>query len=259
MNRLQPFLLTMCAALCSLNANAIDRASKASAACEPHCPLMVKIPLVVKGGERQNTNLFVSTHPITFSQWQRCVRAGGCGGYDPDTQGLPLDSPAVNVSFHDSMRYVGWLSRVTGERYRLLYEDEWAAVTLGGRNAAFAWGDTMQRNVANCFDCGSRWDGKSVSPVSSFPANDFGLHDAAGNISHWVSPRVKHKAPNKSFCAKKPQYAAIVGASWADPAKFLAANDFTCFPKVLRDDTIGFRVALERKGVLANDGPLRAP
>jgi formylglycine-generating enzyme required for sulfatase activity len=225
-------------------------------ACARDCPSMKRIPSHIgERGPRQS--LYVSEHPITFAQWQHCVARRGCGGYRPDRQGLRADHPVVNVSYHDAMAYVDWLSTFAGERYRLVFEDEWPRVALGGRTSAFAWGDTVDRNRANCLDCGSKWDGVSVSPVGSFPANDFGLFDTMGNVAHWVAVRgVAHVAvetlntsassPALGYCKGKRGYAAIVNASWAEPAVFMNAKDFTCFPKVLRDDTIGFRVALER-------------
>jgi formylglycine-generating enzyme required for sulfatase activity len=233
------------------------RAESIVTACAKHCPTMKRIdrsnaPAALGTPSKSAASvLFVSIHTVTFAQWERCVRAGRCGGYRPDRQGVAVNSPVMNISFHDATRYVQWLSTISGERYRLVYEDEWSLVALAQRTSEFAWGDALGRNNANCLDCGSRWDGRSVSPVASFKSNDFGLFDTMGNVAHWVAVRPSAEAANNisettGHCKGKSGYSAIVNASWAEPAIYMNPSDFTCFPKVLRDDTIGFRVALER-------------
>ena len=182
----------------------------------------------------------VSRTLITFDQWERCVAAGGCRGYRPDRQGWPGDAPVVNVSFDDALSYAAWLARVSGEPYRLLSESEWHDLARGTRTTRYPWGNDARAGQANCLDCGSRWDGRSSNPVGAFPPDQAGVRDALGNAANWTAP--DHIAPGQ--CAAKPGYAAVLGASWADPAKYLIDPEATCFPKVLRDDTIGFRVAV---------------
>ena len=81
---------------------------------------------------------------------------------------------------------MGWLSRETGERYRLLSESEWEYVARAGAGTRYWWGDRVGSNRANCDGCGSRWDDEQTSPVGSFSANAFGLHDVRGNVWEWV-------------------------------------------------------------------------
>ena len=94
--------------------------------------------------------------------------------------------PAVCVSRDDARAYVDWLSRETGEAYRLLSEAEWEYVARAGTRTRYHWGDAIGRNLANCRDCGSRWDFKGTSPAGVFGANSFGLHDVHGNVYEWV-------------------------------------------------------------------------
>ena len=94
--------------------------------------------------------------------------------------------PAVCVSWDDARAYVAWLSRETGEAYRLLSESEWEYVARAGTTTRYHWGDAIGRNLANCDGCGSRWDGEGTSPVGVFGANAFGLHDVHGNVGEWV-------------------------------------------------------------------------
>ena len=68
----------------------------------------------------------------------------------------------------------------------------------------------------------------------------------AGNVAQWTAPPAAPSgAPLPSVCGARRTYAALYGASWADPAKYLQPSDWACFPRVLRDDTIGFRVVRE--------------
>jgi formylglycine-generating enzyme required for sulfatase activity len=204
---------------------------------------------VLPRSNRAISLIAVSVTPVTFAQWDRCVADGGCNGYTPDRQGLPRDAPVVNVSYNDAQSYVNWLTKKTGQRYRLLREREWAQVALGGAKTKYPWGDAVGRANTNCLNCGSRWDAKSPNPVRSFKPNAVGLYDIVGNVAHWTEPDAHSRANathlNKTVCAQKAEYAAIFGASWAESSKYLDVNEWACFPKVLRDDTIGFRVVRE--------------
>jgi formylglycine-generating enzyme required for sulfatase activity len=212
------------------------------------CPTMKTIPIPIASDAASRAAfqaIAVSVTPITFAQWDRCVVDAGCGGYRPERQGWPLDTPVVNVSFADTQNYIAWLTKKTGHHYRLIREHEWARIALAGKNTPFPWGNKIGRGKTNCLDCGSRWDGRRANPVKSFAANEFGLYDVVGNVAHWTDIEPTVASLNKSFCKEKGDYAAIMGASWAEPSKYLLVSEWACFPKVLRDDTIGFRVVKE--------------
>ena len=94
--------------------------------------------------------------------------------------------PVVCVSWEDARAYASWLSRETGEAYRLLSEAEWEYAARAGTRTRFWWDNDIGSNRANCGDdwCG---DGYTfTSPVGSFGANAFGLHDVHGNAWEWV-------------------------------------------------------------------------
>ena len=138
---------------------------------------------------RIGEGLAVGVYEVTFEEWDACVRGGGCNGYRPDDRGWGRGRrPVINVSWEDAQAYVRWLSRETGQGYRLLSEAEWEYVARAGSRTAYHWGGDIGRNRANCrVVCGSRWDDKKRSaPAGSFAANEFGLHDVHGNVSEWV-------------------------------------------------------------------------
>jgi formylglycine-generating enzyme required for sulfatase activity len=191
------------------------------------------------------TGIAVSETPITAAQWDRCVEDDGCDDYRPNRRGSSRQAPVVNVSYDDAQRYVAWLSKKTRKTHRLLREHEWSYVALAGNETRFPWGDKLGRGNANCLDCGSVWDRRGPSPVRTFAPNDFGLYDVVGNVAHWTEPPINDVLDTRSRCGDKKDYAAIFGASWADSSKYLDVSEWACFPKVLRDDTIGFRVVTE--------------
>ena len=135
----------------------------------------------------------VGKYEVTFAEWDACVSAGGCGGYRPADRGWGRGrQPAINVSWEDAKAYVGWLSRKTGESYRLLSEAEREYAARAGTTGPFHFGSTISTDQANYngnYTYGSGRKGvyrEKTVPVGSFPANAFGLHDIHGNVREWV-------------------------------------------------------------------------
>ncbi len=135
----------------------------------------------------------VGKYEVTFSEWDACVTAGGCNGYRPDDRGWGRGRrPVINVSWDDAKSYVGWLSRKTGKRYRLLSEAEWEYAARAGTTGPFHFGSTISTDQANydgnyAYGSGRKGSYRRRSlPVGSFPANAFGLHDVHGNVWEWV-------------------------------------------------------------------------
>ncbi len=64
-------------------------------------------------------------HQVSASDYQLCVDDGACRALDRGVVSS-ADRPAVRVSWHDADTYADWLSRKTGEAYRLPTDEEWA-------------------------------------------------------------------------------------------------------------------------------------
>lgn len=109
--------------------------------------------------------------------------------------------PVVCVNIADARAYTEWLSTKTGKTYRLPSEPEWEYAARAGTTTTYYWGNSAaeicrQANVADqALD--KAWgvavaiakcnDGfVFTSPVGSFPANPWGLHDMAGNVWQWT-------------------------------------------------------------------------
>jgi formylglycine-generating enzyme required for sulfatase activity len=110
--------------------------------------------------------------------------------------------PVVCVSWNDALAYMRWLSGKTMKIYRLLSESEWEYAARAGTTTRRAWGDSEEMGCthANIADASARrilpgvtWgvacdDGHAYSsPVGSYHANSFGLHDMLGNVWEWTA------------------------------------------------------------------------
>lgn len=133
-------------------------------------------------------------YEVTFADWDACIADDGCF-HEPDDKGWGRGrQPVVNVSWKDAQSYVRWLSRSTGQDYRLPSEAEWEYAARAGSTAPFFTGDCIHTDQAN-YDgtseynsCGAQTGvelGKPVQ-VGSYPANAWGVHDMHGNALEWV-------------------------------------------------------------------------
>lgn len=217
--------MTLVSSACS---NSAHRAGSIFRDC-PTCPEMVIIPSgrFVMGSpateksreqdEGQHTvtigySFAVSKAPITWDQWDECVRDRGCDGPSVeaalrlDRDGKPIQNyaghvrgnhPVVGISWRDAQDFIRWLNRKTGkEKYRLLSESEFEYAARAGSATVYGWGNEPSHEYANygkdeAQGLGGKIEGRdkwedSTSPGCSFPTNAFGLCDMYGNVYQWV-------------------------------------------------------------------------
>jgi formylglycine-generating enzyme required for sulfatase activity/cellulose biosynthesis protein BcsQ len=216
--------------------------------CAKNCPEMVFIPAgeFVMGSPASEKGRYnnegpqhkvtiarpfaISKFDVTFDDWDACISVGACpkaadSGYGRNTR------PVINVSWDDARTYVAWLSKMTGQPYRLLTEAEWEYAARAGTTTAYWWGDEIDKGNANCDGCGSQWDNKETAPVGSFPPNHFGLYDGAPTDgSAWISGGDCHRR-------------VIRGGSWNDlPAAARSASRAWAATDT-RINYLGFRIA----------------
>ena len=190
----------------------------------------------------------VGKYEVTFSEWDACVSAGGCG-HRPSDRGWGRGTrPVINVSWDDAKQYVRWLSQKTGKAYRLLSESEWEYVARAESSTRYSWGDDVGRNRANCDGCGSRWDGAKTAPVGSFAANGFGLHDLHGNVWEWVEDCWNagyRGAPEDggAWLSGDCDDRVNRGGSWINIPRYLRAAYRYSYATGFRDYIAGFRIA----------------
>ncbi len=139
----------------------------------------------------------VGVFEVTMQQWDLCVADGGCTTSPRDNGWGRGSRPVIMVSWNDAQEYVSWLSKKTGQSYRLPSESEWEYFARAGEESDWPGGNPARvcefGNVAG-FETGFRWQHDSCEdgavmetlPVGSFKSNDFGVHDVIGNVAEWT-------------------------------------------------------------------------
>ena len=197
----------------------------------------------------------VGVYEVTFEEWDACVNGGGCNGYEPNGEGWGRgDRPVINVSWDDARAYVDWLSKGTGQRYRLLSESEWEYVARAGTMEPFHTGATIsaeQANYDSSYTYGSgqkgRYRGRTVQ-VGTFSPNAFGLHEVHGNVWEWTQDCWNEDytgAPTESVAREtgECEQRVLRGGSWGDVPWLLRSADRGKRESGMRGPKIGFRIA----------------
>ena len=265
----------------------------------PDCPEMVVVPAgsflmgspETEAGRSDNEGpqhrvriaapFAVGRFEVTRDQFDAFVRDTGrslgssCWTYeDEDWQDRPgrsyrdpgfaqsRDHPAVCVNWDDAKAYVNWLSRKTGQTYRLLSEADWEYVARAGAASRFGFGDgdgevcrhgngadqtakrTYAKWITNACDDGVT----HTASVGTYARNRFGLHDLHGNVWEWTEDCWSESyadapatgaARSDGDCARR----ALRGGSWFDSPRYLRAANRTGSASGIRGSYVGFRVA----------------
>ena len=93
--------------------------------------------------------------------------------------------PVVMVSFNDAVAYAEWLSKKTGQSWRLPTEAEWEKAARGSDGRYFPWGNSYDPARLNSHDAGPF----ATVPVGSYPdgASPYGMLDPAGQVFEWTT------------------------------------------------------------------------
>ena len=123
-------------------------------------------------------------------------------------------------------------------------EAEWEYAARAGTTTAYSFGDSISNSQAN-YSGGLG----NTTPVGTFPANVFGLHDMHGNVYEWVEDcytnnySAGHPSDVRAHASDSCSARVGRGGSWNSVPQRLRSAYRNVYPLPPRNDDLGFRVA----------------
>lgn len=139
-------------------------------------------------------DLIIGARQVSQAEYAACVSDGGCKPLDKaHRDAVSPDLPVVGVSWRDATAYAQWVSKKTGQNYRLPTYVEWVHAAGNAYKEDAILDDFDINNPAQ------RWlaeyaletqrktsvDG-TLRTFGSFGVNDLGVQDMAGNVWEWT-------------------------------------------------------------------------
>ncbi|MGH8112414.1 MAG: bifunctional serine/threonine-protein kinase/formylglycine-generating enzyme family protein [Rhodanobacteraceae bacterium] len=143
------------------------------------------------------------------------------------------DHPVVCVSWNDAVAYAAWLSKTTGETYRLPTGAEWLMAARGmPKEGPCQRGnvDDASRKATFDNDAWSCNDGAAeTAPVGHYAASGVGAYDMYGNVSEWLA-------------GGAPRLRPFRGVSWRDGSHETPLGAHGTADSDIGYTSVGFRV-----------------
>jgi formylglycine-generating enzyme len=161
------------------------------------------------------------------------------------------EQPVVAVNWVEAVKYCGWLSGVTGQRYRLPTEAEWEQAARGGREGlTYPWGNEPPAEWPEYVE---RWGGEVRGPLPAGRGtpNSYGLHDVSENVHEWCSDwfgrdYYSHSPERNPGGPETGTRRASRGGSWRHQIKVSRCSARSSIPPLFEYADYGFRVVRNR-------------
>ncbi len=173
----------------------------------------------------------ISMFETTHSEYAEYCKA--TAGTCPGSPWPGEDMPVVNVSWQDANKYAEWLSRATGQKYRLPTEAEWEYAARGGTTTLYPFGDEVSPTQAR-YSFAEPLDRPLPMADKTTQRNTFELWHVVGNVREWVAG---DSSANSLKVAR--------GGSYASPAAALRSSARQRLPAQTKDKMTGFRLVRE--------------
>ena len=184
---------------------------------------------------------------VTQGQWQAVM------GSNPSRFANGSKHPVEQVSWEYCLDFI---ERVRQRRnvVRLPTEAEWEYACRAGTTTPFSFGVTISTAQANYNGYEAYGNGKKcmyrakTTPVGSFAANAWGLHDMHGNVWEWCSDWFGEYAPGVVTDPTGPQTGSdrvLRGGSWVSNPRHIRSANRSWNPPTGSGFSVGFRLVID--------------
>jgi formylglycine-generating enzyme required for sulfatase activity len=188
---------------------------------------------------------YMGVYTVTQEEWQAVM--GKNQSFFKGEKNLPVDT----VSWDDCQAFIKKLRDKDKKAYRLPTEAEWEYACRAGTKTPFHFGETISTDQANYNGNFTYGDGKKgvnrkkTTPVGSFPANAWGLHDMHGNLWQWCQDW-DGEYPQKDVVdpqgADNGKFPVLRGGSWFNGPRDCRSASRLSFDPGYRGQAYGLRV-----------------
>ena len=220
----------------------------------------------------------IGRHAVTAAEYNR-FREATHWQLRPELIWSTGNKPVINIRIGDTKLYLEWLSKETGEIYRLPTEAEWEYATRAGTATPFHFGSNVSckeihfdsltpylPETPDTNDKSSEWKKWFKLPqlpqlprclpmpvsieVGTKPANLWGLHEVHGNVwefteSPWTPSHINANRDGSASTSNLSKWYVTKGGSWFDSA--IHARSASRMKRHFEemDTNLGFRVIRE--------------
>ncbi|MBP5368794.1 MAG: formylglycine-generating enzyme family protein [Bacteroidales bacterium] len=171
-------------------------------------------------------DFYIGETEVTQELWFAVM--GNNPSLNPSDQG---NYPVENVSWKNVQVFITKLNDITGQQFRLPFEEEWEYAARGGKN-------TTDKKYAGSDDIGEvAWYNENSNDkthaVASKKANELGIYDMSGNVWEFCE-----LSSDVSICN-------IRGGSVGNKAQFLRTSSRYHLQTKVKNYSVGFRLILD--------------
>ena len=156
--------------------------------------------------------------------------------------------PVIHVSWNDAQAFCKWLSRKTGQTFRLPTEAEWEYAARGG-NKSKDYKYSGSNNIDDVAWYTSNSEGKTHDVGTKLP-NELGIYDMSGNVWEWCQDRYGNYSSsnqmNPKGSSKGSDRIGRGGAWWGGDADFCRVSLRLHNSPDIMCNSLGFRLAADK-------------